>query len=108
MRMFRSRFMVPATLTLAAGLAATLAGCSSSPNSPPAYGSEQGFGAGDRFGAYLFVNPPKSAANQPAPQPKPLGAAKAQPAKGASAKANPAKSIAPKVTTAKVTEQNAD
>ncbi|MCC6972019.1 MAG: hypothetical protein IT434_17545 [Phycisphaerales bacterium] len=109
--MSRSRFMVPATLALAAGLAAALAGCSSSPDSPRAYGSDEGFGAGDRFGAYLFVNPPKSAstaAAQPAPQAKSLGAAKAQPATGASAKANPAKTIAPKVTTAKVTEQNAD
>lgn len=108
MRKSRSRFMVPATLTLAAGLAAALAGCSSSPDSPRAYGSDEGFGAGDRFGAYLFVNPAKSAANQPAPQTKPLGATKAQPAKAANAKANPAKSTAPKVTTATVAEQNAD
>lgn len=53
MRLNRSKLMVPATLVLAA---AALTGCSSSGSNVSAYQSEGGFGAGDRFGSYLFVN----------------------------------------------------
>ncbi len=51
MRSNRSKLIVPATLVLAA---AALAGCSSSQSTATAYQSESGFGAGDRFGSYLF------------------------------------------------------
>lgn len=51
MRSNRSKLIVPASLVLAA---AALAGCSSSQSTAAAYQSESGFGAGDRFGSYLF------------------------------------------------------
>ena len=53
MRLNRSKLMVPAALVLAA---AALTGCSSSASNVAVYQSEDGFGAGDRLGSYLFVH----------------------------------------------------
>lgn len=65
MRSNRTKLLVP--IALSAALAATLAGCSTSNQSAAYYGSENGFGAGDRFGSYLFDSPTRqniAAANQ--------------------------------------------
>lgn len=64
MRLNGSKLVVPAALVL---VAAALTGCSSSGPAVTAYQSESGFGAGDRFGSYLFVNQTRgniAAANQ--------------------------------------------
>lgn len=53
MRLNRSKLIIPGVLVLAA---AALTGCSTSGSNVSAYQSEAGFGAGDRFGSYLFVN----------------------------------------------------
>ncbi|MCC6229621.1 MAG: hypothetical protein IT432_10380 [Phycisphaerales bacterium] len=50
MRSIRCKLMVPAALLVVAALA----GCSTSSNSVTTYRSENRFGAGDRFGTFLF------------------------------------------------------
>lgn len=54
MRFNPRKVLGPAALTLVAALA----GCSAGNQSPAVYTSEKGFGAGDRFGTYLFVDDP--------------------------------------------------
>ncbi len=88
MRLNGSKLTVPAVLVLTA---AALSGCSSSGSGVSHYRSEDGFGAGDRFGSHLFASqaPPRKTAAVPREQP-----------------------TAPKTTTvkstARVSEQNAD